>query len=155
MSDDKTALVVDASVAVKWQMADEEETPAATAILWDALDGRVTLFAPALIRCEVANALCIAVRKGRLGNDEALAALDDFLQAPLSILEYDAVLRRAYVLAEQYARSVYDASYLALAEYLGIPLYTGDRRLYNAVNNSLPWVRWIGSYPPDPGREAG
>lgn len=149
MSGDRPALVVDASVVVKWQLADEEETPAATAILWDALAGRVTLFAPALIRCEFANALCMAVRRGRLGSDGALAALDDFLQMPLSILEHDAILRRAYALAEQYARSVYDGSYLALAEYLGVPLYTGDRRLYNAVSRGLSWVRWIGSYLPD------
>lgn len=155
MNDDQTALVVDASVAVKWQFADEEDTPAATALLWDALEGRVVLFAPVLIRCEFANALCMAARRGRLGSDAALAAIDDFLQAPLNVLEYDAVLRRAYVLAEQYTRSVYDGSYLALAEHLGIPLYTGDRRLHNAVNGSLAWVRWVGSYAPASGGAVG
>jgi len=47
----------------------------------------------------------------------------------MNVVESDKVLRRGYVLAGQLGCSVYDGGYLALAEYLSIPFYTGDRRL--------------------------
>jgi predicted nucleic acid-binding protein len=43
-----------------------------------------------------------------------------------------------------YGRSVYDSSYLALAEQEGVDLITADERLLNSVQKDLPWVRWIG-----------
>jgi predicted nucleic acid-binding protein len=54
----------------------------------------------------------------------------------------------AFQLANQYQRSVYDATYLALAQSQGIDLITGDKRLFNAVNSHLSWVKWIGNYQP-------
>ena len=38
-------------------------------------------------------------------------------------------------------------SYLALAQRKSARLVTGDRRLYNAVKDKLPWVLWIEDYP--------
>lgn len=139
-------LVVDASVVVKWQLADEEGAEAAVAMLQDALDGRVVLFAPTLIRCEYANALLVAVRRGRLAEEQAELALGDFLGSPLNVVEDGAVLRRAYSLAKELGRSVYDGIYLALAEHLGIPLYTGDRRLYDTAQQHFSWIRWVEEY---------
>ena len=37
--------------------------------------------------------------------------------------------------------AAYDAHYLALAERLGAPLWTTDRRLVNSVQAALPWVQ--------------
>jgi predicted nucleic acid-binding protein len=50
-------------------------------------------------------------------------------------------------LAVRFDRSAYDAAYLALAELTERPLITGDRRLYNAVNEHLDWVEWLADYP--------
>ncbi len=47
-----------------------------------------------------------------------------------------------------YERSAYDGAYLALAEEAGNKLVTGDRHLYNAVKDHLPWVLWIEDYAP-------
>jgi predicted nucleic acid-binding protein len=44
-----------------------------------------------------------------------------------------------------YGRSVYDSSYLALADLEGIDLITADERLFNSVQKDLPWVLWIGN----------
>jgi predicted nucleic acid-binding protein len=50
-------------------------------------------------------------------------------------------------LAKKFDRpAAYDSHYLALAEMLGCELWTGDRRLYNAVKDELPWVKWLGDY---------
>ena len=42
--------------------------------------------------------------------------------------------------------AVYDAHYVALAQMLGCSLWTADRNLVNAVQEKLPFVRWIGEY---------
>jgi predicted nucleic acid-binding protein len=49
-------------------------------------------------------------------------------------------------IARRFNRSGYDASYLALAESKGEQFITGDERLYNAVHDSLEWVKWIEDY---------
>ncbi len=43
-----------------------------------------------------------------------------------------------------YRLSVYDGSYLALADQLRIPFITSDRELYHAVTKHLKWVKWLG-----------
>ena len=48
----------------------------------------------------------------------------------------------------------YDSHYLALAEMLGLELWTADERLYNAVKDALPWVKWLGDFQPQGGKEA-
>jgi len=44
--------------------------------------------------------------------------------------------------------TAYDAHYLALAEMLGCEFWTADRRLYNAVKEELPWVKWLSDFRP-------
>ena len=40
--------------------------------------------------------------------------------------------------------SFYDAVYLVLAAALRMSFVTADRRLYEAVKQRLPFVRWLG-----------
>jgi len=57
--------------------------------------------------------------------------------------------QRAWELARRYNRpQAYDSHYLALAEILGLELWTADERLYNAVHHDLLWVKWLGDYRP-------
>jgi len=63
------------------------------------------------------------------------------------LLHPDGLHQRAWELAKQFNRpQVYDSHYLALAEILDLELWTGDERLYNAVQDKLSWVRWLGNY---------
>lgn len=116
-------LVVDASVAIKWMM-DEEESEEAVGLL--ASD---SLVAPELIFAEVANTLWRHhTLKHAAAPDiaTALAGLDDAIDlgyplAPLS--------RRATEIAIAIGHPVYDCYYLALAENLGSQVVTADRKL--------------------------
>ena len=73
-------------------------------------------------------------------------ALDDFSRYTITRYDFESLSMRILQLSGQHQRSAYDSAYLALAESQGVWLFTGDGRLYNAVRQSLAWVKWIGDY---------
>ena len=127
-----SAFVLDASVALAWCFADET-TPATDAVL-DRLTSEEAA-APVLWRLEVANALAMAERRGRLsaaGLTRSVALLQQ-----LAVVIDDEASERAFRELLDLARSeqltVYDAAYLELALRLGLPLATTDARLRGAA----------------------
>lgn len=139
-------LVIDASAALKWRLRDEEATDEADALLDNFLAGSVDLLTPTLFDYEITNALKVAAVRGRIGQSDAAAAVHDFQQFTIKRFDFLQIQTLAFQIACQYQRSVYDSAYLALAQSNGMWFFTGDRRLFNAVGNQLPWVRWIGDY---------
>jgi predicted nucleic acid-binding protein len=139
-------IVIDASVALKWRLDDEDAKDEARAMLRDFLDGRIELIAPGLFDYEVTNALKVAVVRGRIGEQDALNAITAYQSLGIERFDLRPLLVATFQLANQYQRSVYDAAYLVLAQTEGVDLYTGDKRLFNAVSNALTWVKWIGDY---------
>ncbi len=140
-------LVIDSSVALKWRLRDEGELAQADALQTNFVAGRVELLAPTLFDYEIGNVLKVAVSRKRLTELEAVIALADFKAIKIERHEFLPIQSRAFNLAIRYQRSIYDASYLALAEAHGLDFHTGDKRLFNAVNSIFPWVKWIGDYP--------
>lgn len=140
------SIVIDSSVALKWRLRDEEATEQADALLDDFLAGKVHLLAPTLFEYEITNALKVAAVKDRLSETDALTTITDFQGYEIGLFAFAAIQCSAFQLAYQYNRSVYDSAYLALAHSQGIVFYTGDKKLFNAVNKDLSWVRWIGDY---------
>ena len=121
------ALVVDASVALKW-VVEEEGSEAAL-----GLRGR-DLAAPPLIRVEAANALRTLAARRTIAPAVALDLLGLLQEAPVALIEPDDPLeRRALELALELGHPVYDCVYLALAERMGRQLVTADGRLLRAV----------------------
>jgi predicted nucleic acid-binding protein len=139
-------VVVDASVALKWRLRDEEATAQADALLDDFLGGRLKLSAPSLLDYELANALVVAVRRGRLQESAAGFALSGYREYSIIRFSFEQIEQLTFELATRYGRSAYDGAYLALARSLGVWFFTGDKRLYNSVGTELPWVKWIGDY---------
>lgn len=138
-------LVVDTSLALKWVL-DEPYTREARALLatWRAEEVRV--LAPALLAYEAANAFHQRVRRGQLTSGVAEDILARLIRTGPE-LDFDATLvSRALQVAHRFGLSAaYDAQYLALAEREACECWTADERLWNAVKDRLPWVRWIGS----------
>ncbi|MGH8963728.1 MAG: type II toxin-antitoxin system VapC family toxin [Actinomycetes bacterium] len=122
------ALVVDASVALKWTVT-EQGTDDAN----DLLDNGALLIAPEHLLGEVGNGLRKRVAQGVLGRDEAIAALDAIVQ--LEIEYVTGAERWARTLRDALAWGVttYDAIYIAVAVDLGAPLITADRRLLTSA----------------------
>jgi predicted nucleic acid-binding protein len=121
------AVVLDASVAVKW-VVDEQGSEAAV-----ALRGRHSFMAPELILVETANILWRKARQRELTPDEAGVAHAILMAADITIRPMLPLMASAMRLALSLQHPAHDCVYVALAAAEGIPLVTADRRLAQAV----------------------
>ena len=135
------SLVIDSSITLAWFFEDERSS-AADAVLRDVAD--YGAIAPSLWRLEVANALQSAIRRKRIDTEFRDGSLADLRALTVTIdLETDL---RAWTttlqLAERFKLTVYDATYLELAQRLSLPLATLDQELRSAA--SVLGVRLLG-----------
>jgi predicted nucleic acid-binding protein len=118
---------VDASVTLAWFFPDEA-TPQTESLLGELADQGAA--APSVWPLEVANALIVAERRGRILEAETaqyLRMLENF-----EVEVHPSAPERApslVALARDYGLTVYDSSYLELAARLALPLATADNRL--------------------------
>lgn len=133
-----TRVVVDASVAVKWFLPETHSQEALR-----LLDEGRELLAPDLIWAEVGNVLWKRWRGGELAAENARMILQDLRKLPLLIHPAEEIAETAWSLASGLDRSFYDSLYLALAASQSCSMVTADRRLWNAVGSTLPFLVWI------------
>jgi len=139
------ALVIDASVVLKWYLSDEEHGDIALGILEDFISERISLHAPALLEFEVANGLAIAQRRARVEADETIKAMEGFTELGIELHPLSPYFVKALEYAEKYKITAYDAAYVALADELEVNIVTADKRLYNSTEG-LGCVIWIGEF---------
>jgi predicted nucleic acid-binding protein len=122
--------VVDASVVLAWLLRDPVSQPFQQ-ILDDHITGRDPAVAPELLWYEVANVLARGTDLGAEAATEGYARFEalEVETYGLGPTEYDQALRFAL----RYRITVYDASYLALAQALGVRFVTADRKLARKV----------------------
>jgi len=131
------ALHVDASVAVKW-FVEENDSEAARRLLADDLP----LIAPDILVAEVANALWRIARSGRI-NWRQFEASARVVGSMFSELRSSAVLvESASRIARRLDHPIDDCSYLALAELEETAVVTSDARLI-AVTRGTRWSRRV------------
>lgn len=124
-------VVVDASVAVKWYVAEAWRTEAR-----QVLDSSVELIAPDIIVTEVANALRRKVTEGTATREQALNALGDLPVCFSHFTPAEQTLLAAFDLALSLSHPFPDCVYLACAVMNGASLVTDDRKfLEKAVAN--------------------
>jgi predicted nucleic acid-binding protein len=138
-----TDMVVDASVGVKWVLR-EDFTEAARRLLRPLYE----MIAPDLIWPEVGNVFWKSQRRGDIDERQATALFLTFGQFPIQIVSTQGLTMRSLVIALETGRTVYDCTYLALAEASNCQLVTADRRFYNALqgtpyDGSMLWVEDI------------
>jgi predicted nucleic acid-binding protein len=138
-------VVIDASVVLKWYLSDEEHGDKALDILEGHASDRLSLHAPALLEFEVANGLAIAKRRARVGDDDALKAMDGFSNLGIELYPLSPLFAKVLVYCDRYNISVYDAAYIALADDLKTNVVTADKRLINSTRK-LKFVKWIGDF---------
>jgi predicted nucleic acid-binding protein len=118
-------IVVDASVLAP-ALADDgsDGDRARSRLLGEALT------APELIDLETVSALRGRLRSRALDAERADLALADLAALPIRRAAHGPLLARCWQLRDNL--TTYDASYVALAELLDLPLITADARLANA-----------------------
>ena len=96
------------------------------------------LAAPHLMPTEVANILRRAALSGDVSQELASIAHAELSALQVELVPYEAVAERAWEL--RHNLTIYDASYVALAELLDWPLATLDLRLASATGPTCTFV---------------
>lgn len=129
------SFVLDCSATLAWALSDEGVMSVDAVFEEIAKKGA---FVPSLWSLEVANALTIAARRNRISFQERNDVLYDLSFFEISIdSETDRHAWKAtLLLADHYKLTVYDASYLELAQRKRLPLVTLDKELCSAAKSA-------------------
>ena len=147
-------VAVDASVAVKW-LVEEDQSVFALALLRNVQHDLNAVIVPPHFAGEVTNAVYQKLRTQdpvkHIAEAEARRAIANFrliAQTSVRVIAEPEIYDDALDFAQQHGLpSIYDALYVVLARQLQVELWTADRRLLNNIGSVAPWVRWIGDYP--------
>jgi predicted nucleic acid-binding protein len=134
------SIVVDASVAVKWVVAEDFSDQA------DLLKGSA-LCAPAHWQAEAVNVLWAKVYRGDLLPAGAIDRARMLMQAPVELVPLSPLMDEALKQSLAYGITIYDSLYLALAVARDIAFVTADRKLLQKLSgdpNLMALVRWVG-----------
>ena len=107
----------------------------------------VSILAPPLWLAECTSVIHRYVHFDLLKAHEGVTALNDLAGLEVTIPpDTPARCRAAYDWATQFGQArAYDGFYLALAQEMAAPLYTGDRRLANRAQQlNVNWIIWVG-----------
>jgi predicted nucleic acid-binding protein len=128
--------VADASVAIGW--IHPAQATAETAAMLDAIEAGASLEVPALWPVEVANALTMLVRRGKLMEDDRRTGLGwlGSLTVRVDLEMASLAFSKLSELASIHGLSVYDAAYLELADRRKLPLGCKDGPLRKAAKHA-------------------
>ena len=137
---------VDASVAAKWVL-DESLSDTAADLYHESQAADVVLVGPPHMNTEVANAIWRRAARGEFDQVEAERLMQAFLGFVVEIVSLRGLHLAAMKVAGLFNRpAIYDAHYVALARMLDCDLWTADKRLLNALNGRLPFVKSLADY---------
>jgi len=137
-------LVLDASVAVKWYV-EEELREQALALRHDYYEEKLLLISQPLLLYEVANALRY---HPTLSSEDVMTAIDSLLAMQFNLItlgknEAEAAVKIAF----DENLSMYDATYLALADITGTQIVTADESFYKKLSTERKkLVLLLGNY---------
>ena len=139
-------LVLDASVAAKWVLPSENEQLVDQALrLFERYsDDQLQFVVPDLFWPEFGNIVWKAVRQGRISASSAAVAIAEMHGREFSTIPSKVLLDDAFIIANAFGRSVYEAMYVALAVARNTEFVTADERLASALAARLP-VKWLGA----------
>ena len=120
-----TPVVPDSSVIIKWLSSDKEQyLEQASNLLEDALDGKVELIAPELVKYEAGNVL---LTSKKLIPQEATISLSTIYALPITfITETEDLAKQTFELAYNNKLTYYDAAFMSLAKQYDATLVTDN-----------------------------
>lgn len=139
-----TDIIIDSSVALKWFFPEEEYSNEALKIKKDFTEKEITISVPILFFYEVGNVLKSSVKSSRVDSKKAKRAYEKFTYTDFIIYSSKELFKDAFEESTTLDITFYDASYVALAEYLKIPFYTTDEKLLQKAKGK--YVRHLREY---------
>ncbi|MDM8564804.1 type II toxin-antitoxin system VapC family toxin [Candidatus Halobeggiatoa sp. HSG11] len=132
--------VVDSSVAIKWYFPEIH-----TEVAGLLLNPTYQLHVPQLFLLEFINVVCKKRRRGEIDNNESDFVINEIQQVPLKWHNDRSVLLKAYEIANETQRSLYDCLYLSLAISLNGKMVTADLKFYESLKSSnyIKWLLWV------------
>lgn len=142
-------LVIDASVAAKWFLKDEEGADLADDLLVAVLAEDVEAHVPAIFLYEVSRLLTKATRvpsrsNPRLEQGKALEYIADLFEIPLTTyaVSYEECSEAAGMTVD-YFKNFYDMTYVRLAAEVDCRVCTADEKIGASVPASFPHERIV------------
>ena len=136
-------LTADASVVVKWYVSETHSEEARV-----LLGHRLERFAPDFVLVELANIFWKKARLREIGDPHPYFQELSRVREAVALSSSADLIERAAQVAAQIDHPVYDCLYIACAEATGSTLMTADRRLRDAVADSVldVDVQYIGAH---------
>ena len=131
--------VLDASVAIKWVLI-EQDTDKAHQLRDHARNGIDQFIAPDFFPVECGHSLFRAERRKLIAVGEAANGLASLLADCPSLYDSVALFPRAIAICQQLRCGFYNAIYVALTDLEGCQLVTADSRLLNTAQAQFPFV---------------
>jgi len=125
-------IILDSSVIAKWFFP-EENGQLALKIKDDFTTNVTSISAPLLLYWEINNLLKTATKRSRITAKSAVSVYEAFLKLNFIVYSSEELMTKTLKIAIQFDISSYDASYVALAEYLQKPFFTADQKLLSKV----------------------
>jgi predicted nucleic acid-binding protein len=144
-----TEVCVDASLAIKLVVT-EAGSDKADALFDQWASEETQLIAPVFFEVETDSILRQKVSLRReLTVDQAQRAFASLRGLPIKTTHSPEQRVRAWEIAREFQfPTVYDATYLALAELRQCEFWTADEKLFKQVRDELSFVQWLGNYSP-------
>ncbi len=100
--------------------------------------------APTLLIFEVASVLRNKVQRGILEEKDAREIIDQLSHLDIALIYTEDLLDVAWTIGSVLKPpALYDCFYVALSKFLGIPLWTADKKLYSAAKKSFPFINLL------------
>jgi predicted nucleic acid-binding protein len=132
----KTTLILDSSVIAKWFIP-ETDNEKALLLKEKFTDNTISIAIPILLFYEINNILKTTTQSLRIDINEAIETYKAFLKLNFVAYSSEFLMISAIELALKFNISSYDASYIALAEYLQVIFLTADRKLLKKVSSKF------------------
>lgn len=139
----ESQVVVDASFLLKIFLPEEESDQVEGK--WRSwIEDSVEIIAPTLFVFEVSSVIRNKVYRGILEEHDAKDIIDQMRDLDLALIYTEDLLDIAWEVGSALNTStLYDCFYIALSTFLEIPLWTCDKKLFNAAKKKFPLINLL------------
>lgn len=142
---DKT-IVIDASISLAWLLKEKPYRHQLKKLLDDISMVKIVAIAPTIWLYETVNGLRTAIVRKRITEALAKKKIPDVLEIMPNLYDLEPLIASTFQIATKLDLSIYDASYVALAQEEGYNFFTADEKLYRKVSKKFPFVKLVSEY---------